>query len=349
MPHSATELAAAIPPQVPPAPDRDAALLAQCIGMVSHDLAAAETRLHALLESNITVIPEIGGHLAFAGGKRLRPLLALLCAQAAGCRDDARITVAAAGELLHTATLLHDDVIDEGEFRRGRPSPRVVHGNGMAVLTGDYCLARSVQAIAQTGHVVAMQSLADTVTLMAEGEVAQLDAAGAAMLSRARYELIIERKTATLISWCTEVAGLVEPAYRQPLRRYGLALGYAFQIADDVLDYRVHSNDGPGTTGKDAGQDLREGKWTLPLLLACEADPALREDVHAALRAGPPMPSETVADIVARVVASDAVQQAKDIARGHAADAVAAVESLPDNAARRALQEIATYVVRRSH
>ncbi len=349
MPHSATDLASPPPrPDAPPA-ETAAPLITRCIALVAADLAAAERRLQGLLESSITIIPEVSGHLAFAGGKRFRPLLSLLCAQAAGYQDDARITVAAVGELLHTATLLHDDVIDEGEFRRGRPSPRVEFGNGMAVLTGDYCLARSLQAMAQTGQIAAVQTMSDTVTLMAEGEVAQLHGAGNVELDRARYELIIERKTAALIAWCSEVAGLVEPRYRDSLRAFGMELGYAFQIADDLLDYGLREAAGPGITGKNPGQDLREGKWTLPLLLACERDDALRDDVHAALRAGPPMAHDIVADIVRRVLASDGVTRARIEAEGHAHRAVAALQSLPPSGARDALSDIATYVVRRKN
>jgi octaprenyl-diphosphate synthase len=147
-----------------------------------------------------------------------------------------RITVAAVGELLHTATLLHDDVVDDGAFRRGRPAARVVHGNGLAVLTGDYCLAKALQAIARTGHLRAVRTLADTVTRMAEGEVAQLSYAGDFSLDQRRYRTVIDRKTAALIAWCSAVAGLVDDTLVEPLTRYGRELGFAFQIADDLLD-----------------------------------------------------------------------------------------------------------------
>jgi len=347
MPHSATELSTSARPAVPS--NTQAAFLASCIGLVAEDLAAAEARLHTLMHSDITVIPDAAGHLAFAGGKRLRPLLALLCAQAAGVTDPDRITVAAVGELLHTATLLHDDVIDEGEFRRGRPCPRMVHGNGISVLTGDFCLSRSLQAVANTGHIDAVQSMANTVMRMAEGEVAQLYGAGGAALDRDHYNMIIERKTATLIAWCSQVGCLARPEDREPLRKFGMELGYAFQIADDLLDYGIRNASGPGETGKNPGQDLREGKWTLPLLLACEADPQLHADVLAAFDAGPPMAEATASDIVRRVLASDGVTAARAIADQHADAAAEALSALPPSASREALQQIPSYVVRRTN
>jgi octaprenyl-diphosphate synthase len=351
MPPSATEIEALspdapVPPSVPSRDDTAAKLLQRSLALVASDLAEAERELGRLLHSPLAIIPEVTGHLAFAGGKRFRPLLCLLAARAAGFTGTARITVAAVGELLHTATLLHDDVIDAGAFRRGRPSARMPYGNGMAVLTGDYCLARALQAVARTGHLVAVQTMADAVTRMAEGEVAQLQGAGDGALDRARYDLVIDRKTAALIAWCSAVAGLVDAPLVEPLRRYGLELGYAFQIADDLLDYRA---DGTDQTGKDPGQDLREGKMTLPLILACDADPALRAEVHAALEAGPPMSDAAVDSITAAVRQTSAIDEALAIALDHAAAATRALEALPPSPAREALAGVAHYVVRRTH
>ena len=342
MPPSAIE---AIPTPPPLSPRGSGDLLRRCIALVGDDLADAERELSRLLQSAIAVIPDVGGHLAFAGGKRFRPLLTLLCARAAGFDDPARVTVAAVSELLHTATLLHDDVIDEGEFRRGRPAARMRYGNGMAVLTGDYCLARALQAMAAAGPLVAVQTMSNTVTRMAEGEVAQLHNAGDVTLDLARYNEVIERKTAALIAWCSEVAGLVPARLRRPLHEFGLQLGYAFQIADDLLDYTVAREQ----LGKEPGQDLREGKMTLPLILACAADPALRTDVERALEAGPPMPEGVARRIVERVLASDGPARAGAVAMRHSEAALACLDVLPDGAATEALRGICHYVVRRSH
>lgn len=333
------------PSHAPPPPRDPGALIEHALSLVVEDLAACERRFAELLCSEIAVIPEIGGHLAFAGGKRFRPLLALLGAAAAGYDGPERLTVAAVGELLHTATLLHDDVIDEGEFRRGRPASRLRYGNGMAVLAGDYCLARALQAIAHTGRAPAVRSLADTVTRMAEGEVAQLDGAGRFSLDRDRYRMVIDRKTAALIAWCASVAGLVDPELVEPLRRYGHEIGHAFQIADDVLDLRPAADGKTNGLGKDPGQDLRDGKMTLPIILACEADPTLRGRLQAVLEAGPPMDEAMVDELLERIAATDADARALDVAEAHAEQAGRALRHLPPSPARDALYDAARYVV----
>lgn len=311
--------------------------------LVAGELHEVEARLAELLQSSIAIIPELSGQLAFAGGKRFRPLVALLAARAAGFIDPVRITIAAVGELLHTATLLHDDVIDSGEFRRGRPTARLQFGNGMAVLTGDFCLARGLQAIAHAGRIEAVQTLADAVTRMTEGEVAQLQVAGDASLDRERYYLVIDRKTAALIAWCASIGGLLAPRIASALHRYGLEIGYAFQIADDVLDYTSDVDQ----TGKARGQDLRDGKLTLPLILACADDPGLRRRLTQLLAGGPPLDLEAAAELVARVGSSSAVEQAAAVAEAHARAAIAQLAELPPSPAREALAELAHYVARR--
>ncbi|WP_266220041.1 polyprenyl synthetase family protein [Paraliomyxa miuraensis] len=327
-----------------------AALIEQALRLVADDLATTERHFAELLASEITVIPEVAGHVAFAGGKRFRPLLTLLAAEAAGFEEPERLTVAAVGELLHTATLLHDDVIDEGEFRRGRPAARMGFGNGMAVLSGDYCLARALQAVAYTGRDVAVRSLADCVTRMAEGEVAQLHGAGCFQLDREHYRRVIDRKTAALIAWCASVAGLVAPRLVEPLRRFGHQLGHAFQIVDDVLDVRPAAGHGrtPGHAGKDPGQDLREGKMTLPLILACEHDPELRDELRALLEAGPPVDEATVGRLLPRIQDGGAPERALAVAREHVDHAVRALHVLPPSPAHDALVGAAYYVVHRS-
>jgi octaprenyl-diphosphate synthase len=325
-----------------PDPSR-ASPLAEALELVEDDLAAVERRLHELLRSTIAIIPEVGGHLAFAGGKRFRPLVALLAARAAGFASPARVDLAAAGELIHTATLLHDDVIDVGEFRRGRPAARIAYGNGLAVLTGDFCLARALQAVADLGRIEAVSTLSTTVTRMAEGEVAQLWAAGDSLLDRKRYDLVIERKTAALVAWCACLGGLLPAPLAAALELYGRELGYAFQIADDVLDCAY----GVDETGKARGQDLQDGKLTLPLIYACQADPTLHSDIQRALAAGPPLSTSASADLLARAAETGALDRARQAARDHAQRAVAALAPVAAGAARDALVSLATYVAER--
>ena len=318
--------------------------VASAMALVAEDLVLVEAQLGELLRSTFAIIPRIGGHLTFAGGKRFRPMVTLLAAQAAGFDGDDRITVAAAGELLHTATLLHDDVIDEGEFRRGRPAARMRYGNGLAVLTGDYCYARALQAVAYLGEPRAIQTMADAVTRMAEGEVAQLHVAGECDFDRERYYMVIDRKTAALISWCSAVAELVEPRYAAALARYGREVGYAFQIADDIIDYSLDVED----SGKARGQDLREGKATLPLIFACERRPELRERIEALFRAGPPVDEDELFGVLEAVIEVGGLDAARAQAEDHVDAAVEALAALPPSPARAALEDLARYIVGRT-
>src|SRR3954470_12647570 len=204
------------------------------ITLVSDELKVVEDRLAERMDSPIGAIPKVGAHLLGAGGKRLRPLLAVLGARAAGAPLELGVAVGCAAELTPTAQLYHDDVVDDGRVRRGRPAARMVFGNGIVVLVGDFCLARALETVALTGSLPVVQSLAATVTEMAEGEVAQLERAGNPDASVEDYFRVIDRKTASLIAWCTRVGGAVPAELEAPLERYGRALGRAFQIADDV-------------------------------------------------------------------------------------------------------------------
>ena len=207
----------------------------------------------------------------------------------------------------------------------------------------DLAQGRSRQLDERPGNLGAVQTLADAVTRMAEGEVAQLQVAGDATLDRERYYLVIDRKTAALIAWCASLGGLVEPRIAAALHRYGLEIGYAFQIADDVLDYTSDVDQ----TGKARGQDLRDGKLTLPLILACQHDPGLRLRLLQLLADGPPQDPNAAGELIARVAASSAVEQAAGVAEAHAAAAIAQLAHLPDSAARDALAALARYVARR--
>jgi octaprenyl-diphosphate synthase len=306
------------------------------VALVGDDLKVVEARLAERMESPIGSIPQVGAHLLAAGGKRLRPLLAVLAARATGAPLDHAVAVGCAAELIHTATLYHDDVVDDGRVRRGRPAARMVFGNGVVVLVGDFCLARALETVAMTGSLAMVQSLATTVTEMAEGEVAQLERAGNPDATVEDYFRVIDRKTASLIAWCARVGGSAAPALADPLERYGRALGRAFQIADDVLDSAIDET----TAGKSVGHDLQEGKLTLPVLLACEADPALGRRIRKQL-GEQGVPAAVAAEILADVRAAGGVDKARRKAAALADEAVRVLEALPPSPYREAMRALA--------
>jgi octaprenyl-diphosphate synthase len=317
----------------PPARQADTA-----VGLVADEMRRVEAMLAARLDSPIGSIPEVGAHLLQAGGKRLRPMLAVLAARATDAPIDLAIAVGVAGELIHTATLYHDDVVDDGRVRRGRPAARMVFGNGIVVLVGDFCLARALETVALTGSLAAVQSLAATVTEMAEGEVAQLERAGNPEATIEDYFRVIDRKTASLIAWCARVAGGVGPGFDAALDRFGRALGQAFQIADDVLDCASDQ----AAAGKSVGHDIQEGKVTLPVLYACESDSTLRALVQAKVGERAVSPTDA-ANILAVTRAAGGVDRARAKARELIDGAVQELRALPPSSYRDALAELATF------
>jgi octaprenyl-diphosphate synthase len=323
-------------PHVPITADAVAAL-------VGSEMTAVEVRLAERMESPIGQIPQVGAHLLGAGGKRLRPLLAVLASRATGAPLEHGIAVGCAAELIHTATLYHDDVVDDGRVRRGRPAARMVFGNGVVVLVGDFCLARALETVALTGSLPMVKSLATTVTEMAEGEVAQLERAGNPDATVEDYFRVIDRKTASLIAWCARVGGSVPADLAEPLERYGRALGRAFQIADDVLDSAIDEI----TAGKSVGHDLQEGKLTLPVLMACEADAALGRRIRGQL-GEQGIPAAVVAEILTEVRRVGGVERARNKAEALADEAARALDALPPSRYRDGLSALAYLSANRS-
>jgi len=312
------------------------------LDLVAPEMAAVETALRARMESPIGSIPEVGAHLLQAGGKRLRPLLAVLAARACDAPIDLATAVGTAAELIHTATLYHDDVVDDGRVRRGRPAARMVYGNGVVVLVGDFCLARALETVALTGSLVAVQSLAATVTEMAEGEVAQLERAGNPDSTAEDYFRVIDRKTASLFAWCSRVGGALGPALDGPLARYGRWLGRAFQIADDVLDCAVDEV----TAGKSVGHDIQEGKVTLPVLYACDSNSELRDLVREKVGERAVTPDDARRVLMA-TLAAGGVERARAKARELATGAVAELAALRPSPYHDALVDLAALSVDR--
>jgi octaprenyl-diphosphate synthase len=313
------------------------------VALVSDEMKVVEARLAERMESPIGSIPQVGAHLLGAGGKRLRPLLAVLAARATGAPIDHAVAVGCAAELIHTATLYHDDVVDDGRVRRGRPAARMVFGNGVVVLVGDFCLARALETVAMTGSLAMVRTLATTVTEMAEGEVAQLERAGNPDATVEDYFRVIDRKTASLIAWCARVGGSVDPALAAPLETYGRAVGRAFQIADDVLDSAIDEI----TAGKSVGHDLQEGKLTLPVLLACESDPALGQRIRKRI-GEQAIPAAVASEILAEVRAAGGVEKARRKAAALADEATRALDALGASPYRDGLHALARLSADRS-
>ena len=324
----------------PPAPTRRR--VSDLWSLVESDMHKVETRLCEQMDSPIGRIPEVGTHLLSAGGKRLRPLLAVLVGRAAQADMEQAVAAGCAAELIHTATLFHDDVVDNGDVRRGRPAARMIYGNGVAVLVGDFCLARGLDLVASTGSIAMVRSLAATVTEMAEGEVAQLEGAGDPDATIPTYLRVVDRKTASLMAWCARVGGVLPDRFDLVLGRFGRALGRAFQIVDDILDCATDE----GTTGKSGGRDLQEGKLTLPVLLACEANPDLRAHIRKAL-GEQGIPADDARAILTTVRAAGGVERARRRALAFAEEAVAELSKLPASPYRDALGELSRLSVDR--
>jgi octaprenyl-diphosphate synthase len=240
--------------------------IGQTFERIAPDMALVEAALRDTVQSKAELIGDLGSHLLASGGKRLRPALVLLAAELCGYTGPRRIELAAALELLHTATLVHDDIVDLADVRRGRPSANAIWGNRRAVLAGDFFYARASSIVVEDGNLEIVESYANTIRLMAEGELLQLERSFDADITEAHYYDVIERKSATLLSNCCEIGSLLGGVTRNERNRiceYGRQLGLAFQLRDDCLDYDAKLAE----LGKQPFADLREGKITLPLIL----------------------------------------------------------------------------------
>jgi octaprenyl-diphosphate synthase len=332
-------------------------LAAEATGAGALDRLLAATisdmeRVNALIlkraDSHVAMVPELARYLIEAGGKRLRPMLTIAAAQLFGHASGAEINYAAAVEFMHNATLLHDDVVDESDLRRGRPAARMIWGNPASVLVGDFLLGQAFMMMVEAGDLGALGTLARAAAIIAEGEVFQLAKARDFTTSIAEYEQVIRAKTATLFEAAAEVgaiAGGADAAGRQAMRSYGMELGLAFQLVDDVLDYRGER----GTLGKNTGDDLREGKMTLPVILAlADANPAERDIITATL--GNPDASDTaLAQIVAIFNRHKTLERTLEKAHLHVRQARDALRPLPPSDLRTLLSDIAEFYVSRAY
>ncbi|MFQ5565268.1 MAG: polyprenyl synthetase family protein [Paracoccaceae bacterium] len=318
------------------------------LALVSDDLV----RVNALIRERMSSphaprIPEISAHLIEAGGKRLRPILTLAASRLCGYSGGDHVKLAAAVEFIHTATLLHDDVVDESAKRRGRATANILWDNKSSVLVGDYLFARAFRLMVETGSIEVLGILANASAVIAEGEVLQLTTAHDLSTDLARYDQVIRGKTAALFAAATEVGGVIAGAgagKAAALRTYGDGLGMAFQLADDLLDYGGSS----AALGKNTGDDFREGKVTLPVILAFgRGDDAARAFWRRTIARGRQEPGD-VEQAMAYLRQTDALADTQAAARGHADRALAALDGFPAGPTRTALEDIAEFVVART-
>ena len=298
--------------------------------------------IHQRLESDVVLIRQVAEYIVAGGGKRLRPALHLMAAAAAGYRGEARFELAAVIEFIHTATLLHDDVVDESELRRGRKTANAAFGNAASVLVGDFLYSRAFQMMVTVDSMRVMEVMAEATNTIAEGEVLQLLNIHNPTIDEACYLEVIHRKTAKLFQAATRLAGVmagVSPDLERGLADYGTRVGTAFQLIDDVLDY---SGDA-ATIGKNVGDDLAEGKPTLPLIYAMRSgSPSQASLIRQAIEHGG---RDAFAEVVVAIKATGALDYARAAARREADAACAAIRALPESQAKAALMGLADYSV----
>jgi octaprenyl-diphosphate synthase len=313
---------------------------------VTEDMRAVDALILRRLHSDVVLINQIGHYIINSGGKRLRPLLVLLAARACGYAANRHIDLAAVVEFIHTATLLHDDVVDGSDLRRNRDTANNVWGNEASVLVGDFLYSRSFEMMVAVGQMAVMDILSHATNRIAEGEVLQLLNAHDPDTSEARYMEVIERKTATLFQAGARLGAVIAdaaPELEQALGAYGLALGIAFQLVDDALDYSASSTD----IGKNIGDDLDEGKPTLPIIRAMQVGSAeqramLREAIKAGSR-------EHIDTVVATIADTGAIAYTIELARSYAEQAKGALADLAPSHHREALAALADFAVSRTY
>jgi len=315
---------------------------------VRPDLEAVEARMNDDLGSDVRTVYALTRHILNAGGKRLRPAMLALSARA--IRPDLgaeRIaTVGAAVEFVHMATLVHDDVVDNTATRRGQPTANAVFGNGVAVLSGDYILARAMRLLAIDGDLRIIRTVSEITVDMSEGEVMEISATGKPDLALNDYLEILRKKTAVFVEGCCRCGAILAGAnewLEQALAGYGYQLGMAFQLADDLLDYTGD----PCVTGKPRGSDLRDGRATLPFLLGlAAASPREKRRLLTAF-GNAELEDEDVLEVCGILASHGAFDRTRDAARDHVENAEAALDLLPPSTARECFTALTDYVVQR--
>lgn len=316
------------------------------IRLVDQDMQAVNTLIQQRLHSDVVLINQLSHYIIGSGGKRLRPLLALICARACDYQGSRHIDIATIVEFIHTATLLHDDVVDESELRRGKETANTVWGNQAAVLVGDFLYSRSFEMMVDVGDMRIMEILSNTTNVIAEGEVLQLLNCHDADTTEQSYMEVIHSKTAKLFEAACQLGAVLAKrpeSEEQALAQYGMHLGTAFQLIDDVLDYTSNSD----ALGKNIGDDLTEGKPTLPLIIALKRSEAPIASIlrHAIEEGG----LEQVTTIVQAIKDTGAIEYTTEMARQESQHAIEAIAVLPDSDYKNALIQLAYFSVERSN
>lgn len=318
--------------------------LSTLVAPVQVDFERLKAEMAAHLHSQAELIDQVAKYVFGAGGKYLRPLSLLICARACGCRDERVLALAVAIEYIHVATLLHDDVVDRSQLRRGQPCVHTQWGNETAVLVGDFLYSRAFQLLLQTGDLKCMQVIANTTNLLAEGEALQLFNRYSLAVSENDYLKIIQAKTAMLFSAAAQLGGIlagVEETTEKALADYGLYLGTAFQIMDDILDYEGNS----AVLGKATFQDLQEGKVTLPLIHAfqCSSEfdkKRLQENLS-------PLKQPNIPFVQALIQQHHSLDYAKAVAQTQIETAINRLQVLPESEFKQAAIDLAWYAIQR--
>jgi octaprenyl-diphosphate synthase len=316
--------------------------------LVAPDMERVNATILARTGSNVAMIPEVANHLISSGGKRLRPMLTLAMAKLVGYAGDGHIKLAAAVEFMHTATLLHDDVVDESDLRRGKLAARMVWGNEASVLVGDFLLGQAFKMMVEVGNLHALDILSSAATVIAEGEVMQLGAAKNTATNEDEYMAVIRAKTAELFAAACEVGPALAAEKKTELaacRSFGMNLGIAFQLVDDALDYGGKS----ARLGKNVGDDFREGKVTLPVVLSFrrgnESERVFwnRTLVDGEIRDG------DLDQAIAFMAKHHAIEDTVGRARHYGAIATDALALVPPSAIKTALEEAVAFCIARAH
>ena len=314
--------------------------------LVATDMREVDAVIRRRLTSDVALVNQIGEYIIGAGGKRMRPMLVIMFARALGFRGAEQHELAATVEFIHTATLLHDDVVDESSLRRGRQTANALFGNAASVLVGDFLYSRAFQMMVEAQSMRIMEILADATNVIAEGEVMQLMNMHNAELSEAGYLQVIRSKTAKLFEASARVGAVLSGAsatQEEACAEYGQALGTAFQVIDDVLDYAGDAS----VMGKNLGDDLREGKTTLPLIAAMKR--AAPEDAALIRHAIENGELDQLDNVIRIVRTTGALDVARDAALQEAKRAQAAAQRLPDNSYQNCLLQLASKSLQRDH